>query len=178
MFVVNLVVGCLCIITISAIALFTKWIKEILSECDEPTEIKIKLINDGALPEIKTEGDVCFDAKARLGKTTCILEPNCRTLIPLGFAVELPDGYEAVVRPRSGNSKKGIDVCIGTIDTDYRGEVVACVVNNSDKNFAVHNGDRICQIAIREVPNINFVTVDELSETERGSKGFGSSGLK
>ena len=178
MFVVNLVVGCLCIITISAIALFTKWMKEILSECDEPTEIKIKLLNGGKLPEFKSDGAVCCDGYARMGKTTCILEPSCRTLVPLGFALELPDGYEAVVRPRSGNSKDGIDISIGTIDCDYRGEVMACVVNNSHEDLRINDGDRICQIAIREVPNINFVTVDELSETERGSKGFGSSGIK
>ncbi len=177
MFILNLVVGCMCIITISIIFVFSKWMHKILTECDAPTEIKVKLFNNGQIPEIQTEGDVCFDAKARLGKTICILEPNCRTLIPLGFAIELPKGYEAIVRPRSGNSKRGIDICTGTIDEGYRGEVSACVVNNTHEDLRINDGDRICQIAIREVPNINFVTVDELSETERGSKGFGSSGL-
>lgn len=143
-----------------------------------PQEVKIKLINGGKLPEFKTDGAVCCDGYARMGKCTAIIEPRCRTLIPLGFAVELPEGYEAIIRPRSGNSKMGIDICQGTIDVDYRGEVMACVVNNSIDDIRINDGDRICQIAIREVPKINFVTVEELSETERGSKGFGSSGLK
>ena len=176
MFVLDIVVGCLCIIAIAVIGIFTKWMKEILAEGDEPTEIKIKLINDGKLPEFKSDGAVCADAYART--VNHFIKQGERELVPLGFALELPDCYEAIVRPRSGNSKNGIDICIGTIDTDYRGEVMACVENNSDKDFPIHNGDRICQIAIREVPKINFNVVNELSETERGSKGFGSSGLK
>lgn len=143
-----------------------------------PDEIKIKLFEGGIIPERKTDGAVAFDCCARLGKACAIIEPTCRGLIPLGFAIELPEGYEAVIRPRSGLSKKGIDVNIGTIDFDYRGEVMACVVNNSGEDFRVYNGDRICQIVIRAVPDIKLIEVSELSETERGEGGFGHTGIK
>jgi len=75
-------------------------------------------------------------------------------------------------------SKKGIDVCIGTIDSNYRGMVMANVVNNSDADFVVEDGDRICQLAIRKLPMIEFMLVDKLEESERGENGFGSTGLK
>jgi dUTP pyrophosphatase len=101
-----------------------------------------------------------------------------RKLIPLGFALELQVGYEAIIRPRSGNSKDGIDVCIGTIDINYRGEVMACVCNTLDEDFRIEEGDRICQLAIREAPTVAWEVVEELSETERGADGFGSSGIK
>jgi dUTP pyrophosphatase len=100
-----------------------------------------------------------------------------RELIPLGFAMELPKGFEAVVRPRSGLSLDGIDVAIGTIDSNYRGEVKACVINNTDGNFEISAGDRICQLAVREIPIVTLEVVAELSDTERGSNGFGSSGI-
>ena len=77
---------------------------------------------------------------------------------------------------RSGNSKNGIDIATGTIDTNYRGEVMACVINNSGNDFCIEIGDRICQLAIREAPKVNWNIVHELSETERGENGFGSSG--
>lgn len=136
-------------------------------------DVKIKLFEGGQLPEYKRNGDVCMDCKSR---RNTVLKYGERTLIPLGFALELPAGFEAVVRPRSGNSKNGIDVAIGTIDTNYRGEVMACVINNSGNDFFVETGDRICQLAIREVPTVSWNVVKELSETERGSNGFGSTG--
>lgn len=137
--------------------------------------IKIKLIDGGRLPEFKTDGAVCADCYSRCEEPIEI-KPNSRRLIPLGFAVELPKGYEMVLRPRSGMSKNGIDVAIGTIDFDYRGEVMACVINNIDKAVAVENDIRICQCAIRQVPEIEFEVVSELSETNRGDNGFGSTG--
>ena len=141
------------------------------------TEVAIKLFDGGLLPEAKTEGAVALDCYARLDEDVVIPVGERRT-IPLGFAMEIPDGYEAVIRPRSGLSLKGIDETIGTIDTDYRAEVKSCLVNNSKEDFVVHNGDRICQMAIREVPKVVFVLTDELSETERGEGGFGSTGLR
>ena len=138
-------------------------------------QIKIKKIKDGTLPSYKREGDVCMDCCSREHIT---LAHGERILVPLGFALELPEEYEAIVRPRSGNSKDGIDVAIGTIDTNYRGEVMACVINNSESFFVIDKGDRICQLAIREAPTVEWEVVSELSETNRNDKGFGSTGLK
>lgn len=138
-------------------------------------QIKIKKIKDGTLPSYKRKGDVCMDCRSRVYLT---LAHGERALIPLGFALELPEEYEAIVRPRSGNSKDGIDVAIGTIDTNYRGEVMACVIDNSDGFFVIDKGDRICQLAIREAPVVEWEVVSELSETNRNGKGFGSTGLK
>lgn len=139
--------------------------------------VKIKIIENGKMPEFKTDGAVCADCYARC-EDEIIVPPHSRKLVPLGFAIELPKGYEAQLRPRSGLTSKQIDNGFGTIDFDYRGEVKACLINNSYEKFVVNNGDRICQIAIREVPKISFEQVEELSVTERGTDGFGSTGTK
>lgn len=141
-------------------------------------DVKIKLLEGGRLPSYGRNGDVCLDCFARCDKPIKI-ENKERALIPLGFALELPEGFEAVVRPRSGNSSKGIDISIGTVDTNYRGELKAVVTNNRNnlnETLVIENGAKICQLAIRSVPIINWNVVTELSETERGSAGFGSSG--
>ena len=141
-------------------------------------DVKIKLLEGGRLPSYGRVGDVCLDCFARCDKPIRI-ENKERALVPLGFALELPEGFEAVVRPRSGNSSKGIDISIGTIDTNYRGELKAVVINNRNnlnETLVIENGAKICQLAIRSVPIINWNVVTELSETERGSAGFGSSG--
>ena len=139
-------------------------------------KIEIKLIDGGKLPEFKTDGAVCADCYARC-ETPIEIKPNERKLIPLGFAVELPKGYEMIIRPRSGMTKNGVDAGIGTIDYDYRGEVMACLINNFSKAISVENGSRICQCAIRQVPDIEFEVVEQLSKTTRGSDGFGSTGV-
>lgn len=142
-------------------------------------DIKIKVFEGGKLPVYKTKGASCADCYARLeGKDFTVIFPNERELIPLGFALELPEGYEAVIRPRSGMMSKGIDEAIGTIDSDYRGEVRACIINNTTQRIKIYNGDRICQMKIQESQQFNFKVVDELSETERGVGGFGSTGVK
>ena len=138
--------------------------------------VKIKLFEGGKMPSYKRDGDVCLDCCARCAEKITVT-PCERVKIPLGFALELPEGWEAVVRPRSGMNMEGLDVKIGTIDTNYRGECCAVLENNSGKMFEIDNGDRICQLAVREAPKVNFAVVDELSETERGDKGFGSSGI-
>ena len=138
-------------------------------------DVKIMRVGDGILPIYKRDGDVCMDCFAR--KRITVPSFGRRT-VPLGFALELPKNYEAVIRPRSGLSKDGIDEIIGTIDTNYRGEVMACVYNTTEEDFVVEKGDRICQLAIREAPTVTWVVVKELSETERGADGFGSSGIK
>ena len=139
-------------------------------------KIKIKLFEGGKVPLFKTEGAVCADAYARLNQEV-VIRPGERVMIPLGFACELPEGWELQIRPRSGLMAKGIDECFGTGDWDYTGEYRAIVVNNTKDFFTVNNGDRICQVAIREVPKIEFEVVDEIKETVRGSNGFGSTGV-
>ena len=139
-------------------------------------KVKVKLINGGKMPVFKTAGAVCADCYARTN-VDVVIPKGKRKLIPLGFAIELPEGYELQVRPRSGGTAKGIDIGWGTGDYDYTGEYMACVINGSDDDFIVHNGDRICQIAIREALQIEFEEVSEIKETERGSAGFGSTGV-
>lgn len=140
--------------------------------------VKIKIVEGGKKPEYKRIGDACLDCYARIVcKLFVTIPKGSRALIPLGFALELPPEWEAVIRPRSGNSKNGIDIAIGTIDSNYRGEVMANVINNSDEDFIINDGDRICQLAIRQAPTVYFEVVDKLSETNRGSSGFGSSGV-
>lgn len=138
--------------------------------------IKTKLIDGGKLPEYKTEEASCADCYARLATTFITIPKGATTLINLGFAVELPKGYEMVVRPRSGLSSKGIVVAYGTVDSDYRGEVKACITNLSGGDFDIKNLERICQIKIQPTERHDFLEVDELSETDRGENGFGSTG--
>lgn len=142
-------------------------------------DIRIKLISGGKMPEYKTAGSACADCCARLPTENITLLAKKQTTIPLGFAIEIPEGFEAVIRPRSGLASKDMVYTIeGTIDSDYRGEVKAIVFNNSDEDFVIHNLDRICQMKIQEARQVRFMPVDELSETERGSGGFGHTGLK
>lgn len=139
-------------------------------------DVKIKVIGNGRIPEFKHKDDACADCYARLEDGVRI-NPGERTLVPLGFALGLESGWEAIIRPRSGLSSKGIDVRIGTVDANYRGEIKACVVNNSGKPFTVSKSDRVCQIAVRRIPEIRFTETDTLDETERGENGFGSTGV-
>lgn len=147
--------------------------------------VRFRLIGDGRVPQYKTIGAACADCYARIEPHKdnpevdyIVIHPHQRALVPLGFAMALPVGYEAVIRPRSGLMKQGIDEQIGTIDSDYRGEVSACLVNNSDAPFKVRNGDRICQMKIQLAERLPFALVDELDETERGEGGFGSTGIR
>ena len=140
-------------------------------------KVKIKLVTGGQMPEKKTKGAVCYDCYARVSCGSVYIEPNCRLLIALGFCLELPEGYEALIRGRSGLARNGIDEVIGTVDTDYRGELMACVINNSKEKIRIDNGMRICQLAIREVPEIEFECTEVLSNSERGVAGFGSTGV-
>jgi len=139
--------------------------------------VKIKVFDGGKKPEYKRIGDACLDCYARVNCDQVTIPKKTRALIPLGFALELPANYEAVIRPRSGLTSKAIDVAIGTCDENYRGELMANVINNSDEDFVISNSDRVCQLAIRQAPTVYFEVVDKLSETNRGSSGFGSSGI-
>lgn len=143
----------------------------------DPNVVNVKIMRSDEctrLPSLSREGDACYDCFAA---DNVDISQGDRAKIPLGFHLAIPEGYEGVIRPRSGYSSKGVDVTIGTIDSNYRGEVSAVVVNNSkgDKHF--RKGDKICQLAIRSVPFAVFEEVTDLDETNRGSNGFGSSGF-
>jgi len=144
------------------------------------TIVKIELISEHAkLPKLATKHSAGADLYAA-NVTPLVVEPLSRVLIPLGFKMQLPVGYEAQIRPRSGLAfKKGITIANapGTIDADYRGEVMVMLINLSETDFEVNKGDRIAQMVIAEVPSIDYISVDGLDSTERGAGGFGSTGI-
>lgn len=140
----------------------------------------LKLNEKAVIPSYQTDGAAGMDLCA-LTNEPITLKPLERKLIPTGLKMELPKGYEAQVRPRSGMSiKHGITLvnCVGTIDEDYRGEICIPIVNPSTENFTINNGDRIAQMIIAPVTKANIEIVTELSNTQRGEGGFGSTGRK
>ena len=143
------------------------------------TVLKIKrLAHNKVLPEYKTDGAAGMDLSAAI-ENPITLKPLERTLVPTGLKIELEHGYEAQVRPRSGLSiKHGITLinCVGTIDEDYRGELCVPVVNISNETYTIQRGERIAQMVIAHVVQAKIEVVEELSDTERGTGGFGSTG--
>ncbi len=144
------------------------------------TPVSVKVINRSAnpLPEYQTEHAAGLDLRASLTEAVT-LAPLQRQLIPTGLFIELPDGYEAQVRPRSGLAfKHGITVLNspGTIDADYRGEVMVLLVNLSGQPFVVQPGERIAQLVVAAYQRIAWQPAGELSETARGTGGYGSTG--
>lgn len=144
--------------------------------------MKVKIVNSSGnpLPDYSTSSSAGMDLRANLEQEV-ILKPLERKLIPTGLFMELPEGFEAQIRPRSGLAlKKGISVLNtpGTIDADYRGEIGIILVNLSDEAFLVKNGDRICQMVINKVESIQWKQVESLDESERGEGGFGHTGTK
>ena len=142
----------------------------------------IKIINKSShdLPHYETEASAGMDLRANL-ETAVVLQPLERAIIKTGLFIELPIGSEAQVRPRSGlAAKKGITVlnAPGTIDADYRGEIGVILVNLSNETFTVENGERIAQLVIAKHERADWQQVEELSSTERGAGGFGSTGVK
>lgn len=142
--------------------------------------MRVKIINksNNALPAYETASSAGMDLRAFVD-TDVVLKPFERKLIPTGLYIELPDGYEAQIRPRSGLAiKSGITVLNspGTIDADYRGEIKVILINLSQDDFTIKSGDRICQMVIAKHEKAEFVEVDEISETERGAGGFGHTG--
>ena len=145
--------------------------------------MKIKLVNRShhPLPKYETALSAGMDLRAFLPDGPVSLNPMDRALIKTGLFMELPAGYEAQVRPRSGLAlKKGITVLNspGTIDADYRGEICVILVNLSQEVFVVNDGERIAQMVIARHEQAEIVEVTELSETERGTGGFGHTGKK
>ncbi|HPC26554.1 MAG TPA: dUTP diphosphatase [Paludibacteraceae bacterium] len=142
--------------------------------------MKVKIVNRSkhSLPAYKTILSAGMDLQANLDEPVT-LKPFERKLIPTGLYVELPAGYEAQIRPRSGLSiQKGITVLNspGTIDADYRGEICVILINLSTEDFVVNNGDRICQMIIAPYTQVEWEETEELNHTLRGKGGFGHTG--
>lgn len=142
----------------------------------------IKIINTSnhALPNYETIASAGMDLRANLSESR-ILKSLERSIVGTGLFIELPIGYEAQVRPRSGlAAKKGITVlnAPGTIDADYRGEIGVILVNLSNEDFVIENGERIAQLVIAKHERAEWIEVNELTETSRGEGGFGSTGTK
>lgn len=145
-------------------------------------KVKIKILSNGrGLPvlEKQTKGAACVDLYAA-NYDKIVIPPRGTRLIPTGFSIEVPYGYEAQIRSRSGLAlKKGVFVgnSPGTIDSDYRGEVSVILFNESPLPFCIERGDRMAQMTIKKIEEFEFEYVDELSDTDRGNGGFGSTGL-
>lgn len=144
--------------------------------------MKIKIINKSShdLPHYETIASAGMDLRANLSEDR-VLKPLERSIVGTGLFIELPVGLEAQVRPRSGlAAKKGVTVlnAPGTIDADYRGEIGVILVNLSNEDFTIQNGERIAQLVVAKHERAEWVKVEELSETDRGAGGFGSTGVK
>ena len=142
--------------------------------------MKIRIINNSGnpLPEYSTEWSSGLDLRANLEEPVT-LKPLERTLIPTGLYIELPEGYEAQIRPRSGLTlKKGITVLNtpGTIDADYRGEIGIIVINLSNDPVEITHGERICQMVVSQVEKIELEEAEKINETPRAAGGFGHTG--
>lgn len=149
----------------------------------QPVTLRIKKLDhakDLPLPIKHSAEAAGFDLCAAVSEPLT-LEPMQIRLVPCGFAMQIPPGFEAQVRPRSGlSSKHGITLinCVGTIDSDYRGEVKVPLINLGSAAFTIHRGDRIAQLLIAPVPTVQVVEVEMLDESGRGEGGFGHTGQK
>lgn len=144
--------------------------------------MKVKIVNTSRheLPAYETPSSAGMDLRASLSEPI-VLKPLERKLIPTGLFIELPVGYEAQIRPRSGLAiKKGITLLNtpGTIDADYRGEIKIILANISNEEFVVNDGERIAQMVIASHEQAEWIKVEELAVSDRGSGGFGSTGTK
>lgn len=145
-------------------------------------QVKIKRVRESAkefeLPHYKTHGSAGMDVTADI-ENELVIKPGAVELIPTGFAIAVPDGYECQVRSRSGLALKNGIFCLnspGTIDSDYRGEVKVILANFSKEDFVVKRGERIAQLVIAQYTHIHWKEVEELEDTDRGEGGFGSTG--
>ena len=145
-------------------------------------KLKVKIVNrsTNALPSYSTEQSAGMDLRAWLDEPVT-LQPLERRLIPTGVYIELPQGYECQIRPRSGLAlKRGLTVLNtpGTIDADYRGEVGVILVNLGNEPQVIENGERVCQMVVARHESVEWVPVETLDESERGAGGFGHTGTK
>lgn len=144
--------------------------------------IKVNIVNEGTqqLPSYATPQSAGMDLRANI-EEPIILRPLERVLVPTGLRIELPEGYEAQIRPRSGLAlKHGVSIVNtpGTIDGDYRGLIGVVLINLSNEDFVINPSERIAQMVITKYEQVELVKVDKLSETERADGGFGHSGIK
>jgi len=144
--------------------------------------LKVRIVNQSShpLPAYATAGSSGMDIRANL-ETSMQLKPLQRGLVPTGLFLEIPNGYEAQVRPRSGLAIKQGITCLntpGTIDADYRGELKVILINLSDQEQSIENGDRIAQLVFQQVEKVALELVEVLADTERGEGGFGHTGKK
>ena len=144
--------------------------------------MKVNIINQSkhSLPSYQTDSSAGMDLRANL-EAAVVLKPLQRALIPTGLYLELPLGFEAQIRPRSGLAyKHGISIVNspGTIDADYRGEIKVLLVNLSDQDFTVEDGERIAQMVVARHETVEWQQATTLNETQRGAGGYGSTGLK
>jgi len=147
-------------------------------------DVRVKRLPHGKdlpLPTYQTAFSAGLDLQAAIApQTTLVIKPGSRELVPTGLAIELPEGFEAQIRPRSGLAlKKGVTLVNtpGTIDADYRGEIGVIVINHGAEPFEIVRGDRIAQMIVAPVVQARLVEVDELSSSDRGAGGFGSTGV-
>lgn len=146
----------------------------------QPLQVKIINQSTNTLPEYATPGSSGMDIRAFLNEAVQ-LKPLQRELISTGLFIELPVGYEAQIRPRSGLAIKQGITCLnspGTIDADYRGEIKVILINLSNEDVTIHSGDRIAQMVIQKAEQINWLPVEIINETKRGDGGFGHTGKK
>lgn len=142
-------------------------------------KINTKNISNNDLPHYATSGSAGMDIRANLLETV-VLSPLERKLIPTGIFLEIPQGYEGQVRPRSGLALKNGITCLnspGTIDNDYRGELNVLLINLSNLPFSINNNDRIAQLVVTKVEKAELILVQQLNETERNAGGFGHTGV-
>jgi len=145
-----------------------------------PLKINIRNISQNELPSYATDGSSGMDIRAFLPESIT-LKPLERKLIPSGLFIELPCGYEAQIRPRSGLALKHGITCLntpGTIDSDYRGEIKVLLVNLGNEEQTINNNERIAQMVFCKIEKATLISVQELEETTRGTGGFGHSGLQ
>lgn len=146
------------------------------------TKMKIRIINksNNPIPKYETSQAAGMDVRAFLSEGPVTLAPGKRVLIPTGLYIQLPDGYECQVRPRSGLAiKKGITVLNspGTIDADYRGEIGIILINHGSETFTISSGDRVAQLVIKEYTQVDWEEVSELDATERGEGAYSHTGI-
>lgn len=146
------------------------------------SKIKVKILNESpnALPEYATSGSAGMDIRANLSEDL-VIQPGERVLVPTGLFIELPDGYEAQIRPRSGLAIKQGITCLnspGTIDSDYRGEIRVILINHSQEEQRLHHGDRIAQMVVQKYERVKWKPVKNVKATERNEGGFGHTGKK
>lgn len=139
--------------------------------------VSYQLVPGGKVPSYQTAGAAGMDLHARIGDQSATIMPGERRSVPVGVCVEIPEGFEGQVRPRSGLAREqGLVAVLGTIDSDYRGEVGVTLVNLGERMVVVRDGDRVAQLVVAPVCRVKLEEAEDLSPTARGAAGYGSTG--